>query len=342
MRFILSIIFSIIIISMILPVSALQQSGKPMIYDLQLGSTQTEEWILISDSDYDLILKIIKLRPGNELVSLPSEIKLPANGSVKVPVTVTIPEDYEDNIILKPKIRAIQEGVISGGAITINVAMGKVLEINIGDNPVLKVEEKPILKTTPKSDVVKDTKPPKESQPKSSFAIGGSNTKTTDSPDMDPEPTGDYTKQCGAGTKLVDGFCKVIGSEDDGGCLIATATYGTELAPQVQFLREIRDNTLFTTTSGTSFMMGFNTLYYSFAPTISDWERENPIFKETVKAFITPMLTTLSIMSLADEGSEIQVLGLGISVIALNLAMYIGMPIGAIVIFRRKYTKRYI
>ena len=113
----------------------------------------------------------------------------------------------------------------------------------------------------------------------------------------------------------------------DPGCLIATATYGTELAPQVQMLREIRDNTLFSTASGTAFMSGFNTLYYSFAPTVSDWERENPMFKEAVKVMITPMLSTLSIMSLADEGSEAKVLGLGISVIALNLAMYVGIPV---------------
>ena len=123
-------------------------------------------------------------------------------------------------------------------------------------------------------------------------------------------------------------FVQVIKTQPppDSGCLIATAAYGTELAPQVQLLREIRDNTLFSTTSGTSFMMGFNTLYYSFAPTIADWERENPMFKETVKTLITPMLSTLSIMSLADEGSEVEVLGLGISVIALNLGMYIAAP----------------
>ena len=111
-----------------------------------------------------------------------------------------------------------------------------------------------------------------------------------------------------------------------GGCLIATATYGTELAPQVQMLREIRDNTLFSTESGTSFMESFNTAYYSFAPTISDWERESPLFKEAVKLYITPMLSTLSIMSLAEDGSEIEVLGWGISVIALNLGMYFAAP----------------
>ena len=115
-------------------------------------------------------------------------------------------------------------------------------------------------------------------------------------------------------------------SKDGGGCLIATATYGTELAPQIQLLREVRDNTLLSTTSGTTFMTGFNQLYYSFSPTISDLERENPVFQEAVRVFITPMISTLSIMTLAEDGSEVQVLGLGISVIALNFGIYIAAP----------------
>ncbi len=113
-------------------------------------------------------------------------------------------------------------------------------------------------------------------------------------------------------------------TEENGGCLIATAAFGSELAPQVQQLRELRDNTILSTASGTAFMTGFNQLYYSFSPTIADIQRENPIFQETVRAFITPMITTLSIMTLADTGSEVEVLG--ISVIALNLAMYIAAP----------------
>ncbi len=109
-----------------------------------------------------------------------------------------------------------------------------------------------------------------------------------------------------------------------GGCLIATATYGSELAPQVQMLREIRDNQLMNTESGSAFMTTFNELYYSFSPTIADMERESPIFKEIVKAGLTPMLSTLAIMENADTESE--VLGLGLSVIALNLGMYLGIP----------------
>ena len=113
-------------------------------------------------------------------------------------------------------------------------------------------------------------------------------------------------------------------TEEGGGCLIATATYGSELAPQVQMLREIRDNQLMNTESGTTFMSGFNELYYTFSPTIADMERESPMFKEIVKAGLTPMISTLSLMENAESESE--VLGLGLSVIALNLGMYIAAP----------------
>jgi len=117
---------------------------------------------------------------------------------------------------------------------------------------------------------------------------------------------------------------ETVNSEVGGGCLIATATYGSEFAPQVQQLREIRDNQLMNTESGSAFMSGFNELYYTFSPTIADMERESPMFKEAVKLGLTPMLSTLTIMESAETESE--VLGLGLSVIALNLGMYIAAP----------------
>ena len=124
-------------------------------------------------------------------------------------------------------------------------------------------------------------------------------------------------------------------SEEGGGCLIATATYGSELAPQVQMLREIRDNQLMNTESGSAFMTTFNEAYYSFSPIIADMERESPIFKEIVKAGLTPMISTLSIMESAETESE--VLGLGLSVIALNLGMYIGLPAFGIIAIRKRF-----
>jgi hypothetical protein len=79
------------------------------------------------------------------------------------------------------------------------------------------------------------------------------------------------------------------------------------------------------TESGSTFMTGFNQLYYTFSPTIADMERESPMFKEAVKLGLTPLLSSLTIMENAESESE--VLGLGLSVIALNLGMYIGIPV---------------
>jgi len=115
--------------------------------------------------------------------------------------------------------------------------------------------------------------------------------------------------------------------EENGGCLIATAAYGSEMAPQVQQLREIRDNTILSTESGTAFMSGFNQFYYSFSPSVADLERESPIFKEIVKAGLTPMLSSLSLLNHVDIDSEQEMLGYGISLIILNVGMYIGIPV---------------
>jgi hypothetical protein len=162
-------------------------------------------------------------------------------------------------------------------------------------------------------------------------------------PEPTPEPVVELAVEqvvnCGPGTESVNGVCQVVQttsqeSEEGGGCLIATATYGSELSPQVQLLREIRDNQLMNTESGSAFMSAFNNIYYSFSPAIADMERESPIFKEIVKVGLTPMISSLSLME--NSNSESEVLGMGLSVIALNLGMYIGLPAVVIVGIRKR------
>ena len=162
-----------------------------------------------------------------------------------------------------------------------------------------------------------------------------------------PEPNTFYhngecreVPNCSPGTVLVEGVCVVIDLNDPrhntNDCFIATASYGSELAPQVQMLREIRDNVLLSTYSGTLFMNGFNTVYYSFSPEIANMENENSAFREAVRIFITPMVATLSIMTLAQEGSEYQVILFGISTIGLIIGMYVVAPVTVI----WKYVKK--
>ena len=121
-----------------------------------------------------------------------------------------------------------------------------------------------------------------------------------------------------------------------GGCLIATAAFGSEMAPQVQLLREIRDNKVMQTQSGSAFMNGFNQFYYSFSPAVSDYERENIIFKEYVKLMLTPLLTSLSILQYAEIDSESEMLGYGIGLILLNIVLYFVAPTILIIKIRKR------
>lgn len=181
--------------------------------------------------------------------------------------------------------------------------------------------------------VKKETTPPPPPPPPKC----GANQELVNGVCMDKEPTATPPPpECGPGTHLENGQC-VPDKTGGGGCLIATAAFGSELAPQVQMLRELRDNTVLNTASGTAFMTGFNQFYYSFSPTIADWERENPIFQEAVRITITPLLTSLSILNYVDIDSEEQMLGYGISLIILNLGMYFVAPTIVILKLKKRF-----
>ena len=151
---------------------------------------------------------------------------------------------------------------------------------------------------------------------------------------QEPEPEPEPEPMCGQGTVLEDGKC--VAEERGGGCLIATAAFGSEMAPQVQFLRELRDNTVLQTQSGVSFMTGFNQFYYSFSPAIADYERENPVFKEAVKVTLTPLLTSLTLLNYVDIDTEEEMLGYGIGVILLNIGMYFVAPAAVIIAIKNR------
>ena len=155
----------------------------------------------------------------------------------------------------------------------------------------------------------------------------------------EPEPEPEPQALCGEGTVMKDGKC-VAEQNEGGGCLIATAAFGSEMAPQVQFLREIRDNTVMNTQSGATFMTGFNQFYYSFSPYVADYERENPVFKEAVKVTLTPMLTSLTLLNYVQVDTEEEMLGYGIGIILLNIGMYFVAPAAAIIIIRNKLRQQ--
>lgn len=118
------------------------------------------------------------------------------------------------------------------------------------------------------------------------------------------------------------------------GCLIATATYGSELAPEVQLLRNFRDNSIMKSQSGSNFMIVFNAFYYSFSPAIANYLSTHSIERTIVKGALYPLIGILELSSLTYSAAgaypEFAVLLSGLLASSLIGAFYLGLPIGLI------------
>jgi hypothetical protein len=109
------------------------------------------------------------------------------------------------------------------------------------------------------------------------------------------------------------------------GCLIATAAFGSELTPQVQYLRNFRDQYILSTASGSAFMNTFNSIYYSFSPQVANYEREQPWLQSTVKATLYPLFGILTAAERAHAaiGGEAGAIAAGATASALIGAAYL-------------------
>jgi hypothetical protein len=110
-------------------------------------------------------------------------------------------------------------------------------------------------------------------------------------------------------------------------CLIATAAFGSELAPQVQYLRHFRDHYILSTASGSAFMEVFNNIYYSFSPQVAEYEREQPWLQATVKVALYPLFGILTVAERAYTavgGGEVAAIFAGATSSMLVGAVYLG------------------
>jgi len=127
-----------------------------------------------------------------------------------------------------------------------------------------------------------------------------------------------------------------------GPCLIASATYGSELAPEVQFLRTFRDQSVQSTFAGTNFMKVFNSFYYSFSPTVASALAESPILSQMVRVLLYPLMAALRVSSTIFDGlsfmPELAVVLAGILASTLIGAAYL-TPMVAVSKIKRKTSQ---
>jgi hypothetical protein len=123
------------------------------------------------------------------------------------------------------------------------------------------------------------------------------------------------------------------------GCLIATAAFGSELTPQVQYLRHFRDHYILSTASGSAFMNSFNSVYYSFSPQVADYEREQPWLQAAVKTALYPLfgILTAAERTHAAVGGEAGAIMAGATASSLIGAVYLA-PAGYVA--SRKVSSR--
>jgi hypothetical protein len=111
-------------------------------------------------------------------------------------------------------------------------------------------------------------------------------------------------------------------------CFIATATYGSEIAPEVALLRYFRDAQVLRTSAGRSFMQAFNAFYYSFSPQVASFISANGIVRSSMKVILYPMIGILffssKIFQILSFNAELSITISGI-IAALGIgAVYIG------------------
>lgn len=109
------------------------------------------------------------------------------------------------------------------------------------------------------------------------------------------------------------------------GCLIATATYGSELSPEVEFLRDFRDYQILRTFAGSNFITAFNAWYYSYSPTVATYIATHQTAKTVMKSVLYPLIGMLHASS-----ATYSLLAFAPELAALSAGMLAGFLIGLV------------
>jgi len=128
-----------------------------------------------------------------------------------------------------------------------------------------------------------------------------------------------------------------------GRCFIASAAYGSELTPEVQFLRKFRDEIVLSTSVGSNFMSIFHPFYYSFSPTVAEFMSKHPTSQVIGRIALYPLMGILHFAaqtcSLFSFNREIGVVAAGFTASALIGIVYNSPWVTVLLAGFRKFRK---
>lgn len=123
--------------------------------------------------------------------------------------------------------------------------------------------------------------------------------------------------------EVYDCIFSVVDDVGGGGCFIATAAYGSLMAPHVRILRNFRDRFLLGNNAGDSFVH----LYYTFSPPIADFIAKHDSLRALVRISLLPVV-----------GMSWVALKLGL-LSTITLLLFFGISLTSIVWITRKFKK---
>ncbi len=116
-------------------------------------------------------------------------------------------------------------------------------------------------------------------------------------------------------------------------CVIATAAYGSELAPEVVYMRHVRDNLISSTTTGKTLVAAFNMFYYSWSPPVANAIAGSEFLRAVFRIILLPLVAivhatalvftvTTSITGIREVASVIAFLAAA----TMTIAVYVVLP----------------
>lgn len=123
------------------------------------------------------------------------------------------------------------------------------------------------------------------------------------------------------------------GSEGGNGpCIIATATFGSYFAPEVTFMRRVRDDLIGSNDIGKVLVKSWNTFYYSWSPPIARIIASSDQLRTISSILLTPLLGTMHVVALqynliAPVNQELASIMSFATAAILSTTIYIAFPI---------------
>ena len=125
------------------------------------------------------------------------------------------------------------------------------------------------------------------------------------------------------------------------GCIIVTATFGSPMAPEVLYMRHVRDDLIGSNQVGKMLVAGWNTFYYSWSPPIAESISKYEPLRSTVEILLTPLFgivhsTAYTYNTIAPFNSGLASTIGFLSAAIMSIAVYVAIPILGLGVLTRK------